>query len=208
MTQLVTVWSRADPPLVPTPDEGRELLRRELLDPTYHQDDLLARLVAWLGRRIDDVLGVASNAPPLSAFAAMAIGLSLVLALIWLATRARTSAHLRTTDGAVLPDVTISAREWRERAELARAEGRDSDALVDGFRALVARQVERGRLDAAPGTTAHEVTQVLQAAYPHQAASMTEGARLFDLVLYGERPATREQADLVLALDDELAGAR
>ena len=37
---------------------------------------------------------------------------------------------------------------------------------------------------------------------------MAEGARLFDLVLYGDRPATREQAELVLALDDELAGVR
>jgi hypothetical protein len=37
---------------------------------------------------------------------------------------------------------------------------------------------------------------------------MTQGARLFDLVLYGARPATREQAELVLSLDDELAGVR
>ena len=37
---------------------------------------------------------------------------------------------------------------------------------------------------------------------------MSEGARLFDLVLYGDRPATREQADFVMALDDELAGVR
>ena len=108
----------------------------------------------------------------------------------------------------MLPDASISAREWRERAERALAEGRDSDALVDGFRALVARQVERGRLDAAPGTTAHEVTLALQSAYPAQAAGMSEGARLFDLVLYGERPATREQADFVMSLDDELAGVR
>lgn len=203
------IWrSLLDPPLVPTPDEGRDLLRRELLDPTYHQDDVIRRLLDWLRRRVLDVLDAASNAPPLSAFAAMAVGLALVLALIWLATRARAAPQQASRTDSVLPDASISAREWRERAERALAEGRDSDALVDGFRALVARQVERGRLDAAPGTTAHEVTQALQAAYPAQAAGMSEGARLFDLVLYGDRPATREQADFVMSLDDELAGVR
>lgn len=197
-----------EPPLVPTPGQGRDLLRRELLDPAYHQDDLLQRLLAWLERRIVDVLAVASNAPPLSAFAAMAVGLVLVLALIWLATRARTAPQRRSPQESLLPDASITAREWRDRAERAAAEGRHSDALVDGFRALVARQVERGRLDAAPGTTAHEVAETLRAAYPSQAAGMSEGARLFDLVLYGEREATQEQATFVLALDDELAGVR
>lgn len=196
------------PPLVPTPEQGRDLLRRELVDPTYHQDDVLRRLLAWLGRRVLDLLDAASAAPPLSVFAAMAIGLLLVLALIWLATRARTAPQRRPGASAVLPDASIGAVQWRRRAEQALAAGRPSEALVDGFRALVARQVERGRLDGAPGTTAHEVTQVLRSAYPDQAAEMSEGARLFDLVLYGDRAATQEQATFVLALDDELAGAR
>lgn len=197
-----------DPPLVPTPEQGRDLLRRELLDPAYHQDDVMQRFLDWLRRRVLDVLDAASNAPPLSAFAAMAVGLVLVLALIWLATRTRTAPQRRGGVDSILSDASVTAAEWRERAERALAEGRPSDALVDGFRALVARQVERGRLDAAPGTTAHEVTQALRLAYPDQAAGMSEAARLFDLVLYGDRDATQEQAALVLALDDELAGVR
>ena len=198
----------SDPPLVPTPEQGREVLRRELLDPAYHQDDVLQRVLDWLVRRIRDVLDAASSAPPLSVFAAMAIGLVLALALIWLSTRARTAPQQRSGRDSVLPDASISATQWRERAERALAEERHSGALVDAFRALVARQVERGRLDAAPGTTAHEVTQALRSAYPDRAGGRSEGARLFDLVLYGDRVATREQAELVLALDDELAGVR
>ena len=197
-----------DPPLVPTPDQGRDLLRRELLDPAYHQDDVIQRLIDWLGRRVLNILNAASSAPPLSAFAAMAIGLLLVLGLIWLVTRARATPTQRTGLGAILTDETITAREWRQRAEQAFADEQHSAALVDAFRALVARQVERGRLDAAPGTTAHEVTQALQTAYPDHGVAMADGARLFDLVLYGDRSATREQAELVLALDDELAGVR
>lgn len=197
-----------EPPLVPTPEQGRDLLRRELVDPDYHQDDVMQRLLDWLGRRLTDVLDAASAVPPLSAFAAMAVGLLLVLALIWLATRARTAPRGRPVAADLLPDASVSAAQWRARAEQALAEDRPSDALVDGFRAMVARQVERGRLDASPGTTAHEVTQVLRSAYPSQAAEMVEGARLFDLVLYGDRDATQEQATFVLALDDELAGSR
>jgi len=96
----------------------------------------------------------------------------------------------------------------RARAEAALAEGRARDAVVDGFRALTVRQVERGRLDDAPGTTAHEVAGVLGATYPDQRQRVAGSARLFDVVLYGDRPATGEQARDVLALDDELAGLR
>ena len=197
-----------DPPLDPSPEQGRGLLRRELLDPEYHREDVVQRLLEWLRRRVLDVLEAASSAPPLSTLAAMAVGLLLVLALIWLATRTRASPRAATGPGAVLPDVSTSAAQWRERADRAHAEGRYSEALVDAFRALAAGQVEQGRLGESPGATAHEVAEALHAAYPAQADGMAEGARLFDLVLYGDRTATREQAELLLDLDAELAGVR
>ena len=198
----------ADPPLAPSPDEGRGLLRRELLDRAYHQDDLLNRFVTWLRRTVLDVVETASSAPPVSAFAAMAIGLALVLGLAWLATRARSAPARRIAPGPVITDARTTATQWRDRAERALAEQRHSDALVDGFRALAARQVERGRLEESPGVTAREVVQVLRTSYPERAEAMAEGARLFDLVLYGDREATGEQATFVLALDAQLAGAR
>jgi hypothetical protein len=204
----VTWVLRLDPPFDPSPEEGRGLLRRELLDPEYHRDDVVGRLLAWLQRVLGNLLDAASGAPPLSTFAAMAVGLMLVLSLIWLVTRARASPRSLSTPGAVLPDESISASEWRERAERAHAEERYSEALVEAFRALAAGQVEQGGLSESPGATAHEVAEALRAAYPHQAAGMSEAARLFDLVLYGDRAATREQAELLLSLDAKLAGAR
>ena len=44
--------------------------------------------------------------------------------------------------------------------------------------------------------------------YPQHGERVGDNARLFDLVLYGDRPATPEQATGVLTLDDELAGVR
>ena len=196
----------AEPPLVPGPDEGRSLLRRELLHPDYRDDDVVGRLLDWVRRAVLRTLDVASSAPPLSTFFAMLTGLLLLLALVWLVTRTRTARTVRRAAAAAVPDEAVGADEWRARAEAAYASGDHGSALVDGFRALAVRQVERGLLDDSPGATAHELGLALRALHPGREQQVDEGARLFDLVLYGDRAATAEQARSVLALDDELAG--
>lgn len=205
---LATLPLAPDPPLDPTPDEARSLLQRELLRPEYHDQDLVRRLVTWLERQVSRGLEAASQAPPLTTLVAMVVGLLLVAALVWLASRARRSGAVDPTPGAVVPPDTVTAAQWRSRALAALEEGRPEDALVDGFRALAVAQVEGGRLDDLPGATAHEVADALGASYPGQRVRIDEAARLFDLVLYGDRPATREQAADVLGLDDELGALR
>ena len=118
------------------------------------------------------------------------------------------SSSRRSHDLPSSPDGTVTAAQLRARAEAALAEGRYAPALVDGFRALAVRQVERGRLEDLPGATAHEVAAALATAYPEQRVRVDGSALLFDEVLYGDRPATRDQATGVLALDDELAVRR
>jgi len=195
-------------PLDPSPGEARSWLRRELLHTEYHQQNLVEQVVSWLERQVGRGLDAAAGAPPLSTFAGMVVFLLLALALAWLASRARRSARAGTETRSVLTGEVVTAAALRARAEAALADGRHGEALVDGFRALTARQVERGRLDDAPGATAHEVADALGAAYPQQSTLVDQGARLFDSVLYGHRPATRDQAGSVLALDDELADGR
>lgn len=194
-----------DPPLDPSPDEARSLLRRELLNPDYHDENLLRRLVQWIQHQLDRGVGAALDMPPLQTFAAMAIAVLLVGALIWLASKARRSARGPRDDLAVLTDEVITAGDLRTRAEAALADGRHKDALVDGFRALAARQVERGRLDETPGATAHEVAGVLAREFTQQRSRVETAATLFDSVMYGDHSATRDQALDVLALDDDLA---
>ena len=79
---------------------------------------------------------------------------------------------------------------------------------MDGFRALATRQIERGRLDDQPGATAREVAARLAASYPEEGSRVAQSADLFDATMYGDRPATRDDAAGVLGLDDTLAGAR
>ena len=198
----------SDPPLVPSGDEGRSWLRRELLHPEYHQQNVVEQVVTWLQRQLDKGIEAASHAPPLSTFAAMLLFLLLVGGLAWLLSRARRTARQAAVQRPVLTDGTVTAAQLRARAEAALAEGRYAPALVDGFRALAVRQVERGRLEDLPGATADEVAAALATAYPEQRVRVDGSALLFDEVLYGDRPATRDQATGVLALDDELAVRR
>lgn len=204
---MIALLALGDPPLVPSPDEGRSWLRRELLHPEYHQRNLLQELLDWLERRVTSGLNAAQDAPPLTTFAAMVVLVLLTLALGWLLSRVRRSGRTRSVGRAVLTDETVTAAELRRRADLAFAEGRYEAAVVDGFRALAARQAERGRLDDAPGATAHEVAASLALTYPDRRHRVASSALLFEAVLYGARPATRDQAADVLGLGQELAVA-
>lgn len=195
-------------PLDPSGAEGRSWLRRELVRPEYHEDDPLRALLAWLERTVGRGVDVASQLSPLRALAAMVVALVLVVALVALLSRARRSAGSRPDRAPLLPEDRPDAARLRERAEAALALGRPGDALVDGFRALAVRQVERGRLEDTPGATAHEVAAALGASYPGQRERVDASAALFERVLYGHRPASHDQAAGVLALDDELAGRR
>ncbi len=194
----------ADPPLQPGADDARSALRRELLKPEYNEQDLLQRVLDWIGRRITGTVDAASSTPPLTWFAITAIGLALVVGLVLLLRGVRGSGHERSSSAAVLTSEVVSAAELRARAERALAEHRYADAVVDGFRALALGQVERGRLDDTPGATAHEVAASLGTTYPEHRTTLADGADLFDAVRYGERPATHDQAVAVLAIDGDL----
>lgn len=195
-----------DPPLHPSPDEGRSLLRRELLKPEYNDANIIDRLMRKLQELLEDSVNAASDASPLSSFAAIVTFVLLVLGLGWLISRARGSARAAKAEGPVFTDEQVSAKELRRRAELALGEGRHELAVVDGFRALAVRQVERGRLADNPGATADEVAGSLAELFPPHRPRVDASAQLFDAVLYGDRPATRDQAVSVLELDDELGG--
>lgn len=197
---------RPDPPLVPSPDEARGLLRRELARDEYRQD-LLPRILARLQRLFEDALAAAAGVGPASAVAALLVLLGLALALMWLLSRARTTAAA-TPPGALLGAEEVSAAELRRRAQEALLEGRHEDAVVDAVRALTVHQVELGRLTDVPGATAREVAAALAAGAPPLAARFDRMAALFDGVLYGKHPASAGDARFVLTLDDELAGVR
>jgi hypothetical protein len=80
--------------------------------------------------------------------------------------------------------------------------------LVDGFRAVAVRAIERGRIEDQPGATAHELAAALAGEFPSLSDAIGLSAGWFDLVLYGDRVATLPQAEATLALDHELVNTR
>ncbi|MGD9959122.1 DUF4129 domain-containing protein [Nocardioides sp.] len=198
-----------DPPLDPSPDDARSSLRRELLKPEYNDQNLVQRLLAAIERLLNRAVEAASGAPPVQTLVAMVALVAVFAALAWLISRASTGSRTRpASDGALLTEEHVSAATLRQRAEAALTQGLHGPALVDGFRALALHQIERGRIDDAPGATAHEVARALASTYPVQADRVALSANRFDSVLYGDRPATAEQVHDVLSLDDELQVAR
>lgn len=198
---------RADDPLHPSPEEGRDLLRRELTS-TEYQDDPVSRLLDWIQRSFDDAVSAAGRLSWLSLLLLFVCLLLLVIGVGWLVSRARAGTRLAVPEEAVLADRRVPADEYRRRAERARAEGRHGDAVVDGFRAVATRMVERGRLDDLPGATAHEVALRLEHDFPAHGDQVHAVAVLFDAVRYGDHPAVDADAGRALALDDALAVAR
>ncbi len=179
----------------PSPSEAREAVRRELLDPRYRDRDQVTRLLDWLRGLLEQGLVAVGDASAASTWVATVLLLALALALLLLASRARRTARSRPRPGDVLGALGPDADALRARAERLHAEGRHDEALLEAFRALARREVERGRLVEDPGATAREVAASLDDDRVRRAAE------LFDAVLYGGSGATAEQAADVLALD-------
>lgn len=195
-------------PLEPSADEARTALREELARPEYRDTNILQRVIDAIGRLLDNVFGAASSWSSLQTFAALVVVLLIGGAVVFLVTRTRRNRAADQAPGAVLTEERASAAEMRARAEAALESGHPDEALIDGFRALTLRQVERGRLDDLPGATAHEVAVSLEQRFPDHRQRVGASASAFDAVMYGGRQATDSQARDVLGLDDELAGVR
>jgi hypothetical protein len=142
-------------------------------------------------------------------FAVTVVLLVLLAALlVAAASRVRREPSGPPRDGVVLGTHDTSPEEHRAAALTALEAGRPADALVEAFRALAARSVRRGLLDARPGLTAHELADELAPVFPPEATPLTRAAQLFDLVFYGEQPVAPDDARSVLDLDERLRLAR
>ncbi len=191
----------ADVPLEPGPEEARRLLERELAHPEYHRENLLARAINWILRKYDEIVAATSGSSLASVLAALVIAGLLIALLLWLVSRTRRTARSRRRAATALPEQRLTAAEHRRLAERALAAGDFATSVVEGFRALALAEIERGRIDDLPQATARELSVLLAEAHPAARERLADLAALFDDVRYGDRPATRTQAQSVLALD-------
>lgn len=191
-----------------TPDEARDEFRRELLRPEYRERDLSSRALQWILLRLDEALNTASAVPPLSYFAALVVGLVLVLVLGFALSRLGHRAQERSAVPQPLLEEGVTAHQLRARTHDSLAAGRYKDAVTDAFRALATAQVEQRRIENVPGATAHELAAALAEAFGDHRTEIIAAADLFDATLYGDQDVRREQAESLLALGNDLAGVR
>ncbi|MET3143862.1 UNVERIFIED_ORG: hypothetical protein ABIB13_003599 [Arthrobacter sp. UYEF2] len=192
----------AEPPVLPGRDEARRWAEEELAKPEYRDaapgwlDSVWADILDWL-RSLDGGSGPDSTvaAPWIGVAIAVLIGATVILA------RPRLNAKAKRAGDVFDADATLSATAYRQRAEAAAAAGAWSAAVVDCFRALVRTAEDRTVLDARPGRTADEVAHELATPFPSEAGRLTETARTFDGIRYGNEDADQADYAAVRRLD-------
>lgn len=183
------------------PEQARSWLRQELLDPAYHQENLLQRLMRWAEEWIDRALAATSGLSSISFVGLLVVLLVLALVIAYSLSRFRSRADVRSRRHT--PDVleqNLTAAELLARAQAARDQGLLRDAAIDAFRAAAVAQVERGTVAERPGATAHEVAAEVHRLDPDAGAAFLAAADLFDIALYSDRSVVPQDVDQLLQL--------
>ncbi len=193
--------------LNPTPPEARDWLKQELHSADY-QSPWLDSVSRWILEQLRNLLDGARHLAGISPVITVLLAFLVIALLVWVLPKVRREPVANHSDAAVLEDVTITPRHYRDLAAEALRDGRYDDAVLDGFRAIAKEMSDRRVLDDAPGRTAHEVSLALASPFPDHAARLARAADLFDSVRYGHRRATAYQAGQIHQLDAELVTTR
>lgn len=192
----------AEPPVLPGRDQARRWAEEELAKPEYRDaapgwlDSVWAEILDWL-RSLDGGSGPDSTvaAPWIGAAIAVLIGAAVILA------RPRLNAKAKRAIDVFDGGATVGAEAYRGRAAAEATAGNWSAAVVDCFRALVRTAEDRAVFDARPGRTADEVAHELATPFPSEAGRLTDAARTFDGIRYGNESAGQADYAAVRALD-------
>jgi hypothetical protein len=206
----VAARSATAAPLTPDRSTGQTWARQELGNPAYARErpGLLRRGWDWLLGRVDQLAG-GHGAGPGRILAVVVLAALVVVVVIVVARRgARLRVARATREFAVLSGTSRSGAEHRVLADQARAEGRYADAVRESMRAIARRLDERGLLDPRPGRTADELAREAGTVLAGVGDELRRGATVFDDVWYGEVTASRQDAELLMALDERVEAAR
>lgn len=179
--------------------------RRELSKSIYHRhsESIPARIISWLGKQFDKLLGRAFSHAPGGSLGALAlvVVIAIVIALaVWRIGPPRRAG----ATGSVL-DTTArieSASDHRSRAEQAAGSGNYSMAVIESMRAVARELEERHILQARAGRTASELSREAGLVVPGAADALRRAADTFNSVAYGGGNADRAMYEVMVAADD------
>jgi hypothetical protein len=186
--------------------EGQHLARTELSKKIYHPG---VPLTERIEHEIQRLLNSAGATAPVGWWAIVALAALLVIAiaavLAWLGPVRRSRS--RALDP-LLSSGQLSARDHRHKAERMAAAGDHAAAIIESVRAIAVELEQRGVLEPRVGRTADEFAAEAGQSLPGHATELSEAARLFDDVRYGERAGTAAGYQRVRELDVAIQAAR
>lgn len=191
-------------------EQARELARDELAKQVYRQAEpsLTERVLRWLYEHLADLLDGAAGVSP-GGYLGLAVLLLAVVAAV-VAVRLKVGPLGRTgrAEEPLFLGRPRSSAEHRAAADAHAAAGEWAEAVRERFRAVVRALEERSLLDPRPGRTADEAAAEAAAALPDCAVGLRAGARLFDEIWYGGRPASADSDRALRDLDDRVRATR
>lgn len=200
----------ANPPLTPTDDEARNLLEAELRGAVYQEqpEPWYLRILERIIEFIENLSG--TNMPP-AVVLWIVLGVLVALAVVFVLAGPIRRARTTKRDKSLFETQTVTAAEYRDRAQQAAAQGDFSLASIEMFRAVVKRSEEEVVITENPGRTAYEASLAIGQSVPALKDSITWASSLFDLVEYGGESASAPDVarleDLYVAIADHAGDA-
>jgi hypothetical protein len=191
-------------------EQAAALAREELAKQVYRdaRPGPVERLLRWAVHHLLDALDSVAGVSP-GGYAGVVVVLLLVaVAVVAVRLRVGPLARSDASGTALFTDRTLTAAQHAAAADRHAASGEWAEAVRERLRAVVRGLEERAVLDERPGRTADEAAAEAGVALPECAADLRSGARLFDEVWYGGRPAGPESDAALRRLDERVRASR
>lgn len=175
---------------------------QDLLGRPPYADDagVIERLLNVIGERIAGFLQAvvsAMSGDALVAWIIVGVGVLLLGAFVWRATRGTT---VDRSVAEVAPGIaTRSAAQWHDLADRHASAGELFDAVRCRYSALVAALTEAGTIEDVAGRTVRELDAEVAVTDPLVADDVAAAGRRIEAIVYGRQPPAQADLDIVTA---------
>ncbi|MCH9722490.1 MAG: DUF4129 domain-containing protein [Actinomycetia bacterium] len=183
-------------------EAAHEAAQRELAKPIYPRASLSDRIAEWFNDLMYRMVNAGAELPG-GWFTIVLLGI-LALAAMTVAVRIARRTMGRPGDRRFYGGGTLSAAEYRARAEQAAIRADWATAIRQRLRAIGRQLEEDGALSPVPGRTAGELANETGRVLPGVSAEISSAAAIFDDVTYGERPGAEPDYRMIAELDDRV----
>lgn len=203
----------AEPPIDISREEAQRRANEELSKAKYGGiPDPLQDILNWIQEMLRSLLQLVTGQVQPGAGVSWGFIIVIVVAIlvlgiiIWRVGLPRWQQR-RAKDADIEIDQSVSPAEYRDLAEAAAARGDYRTAVRERFRAIVRELEFRTIITPRPSRTALEAATAASRELPTTTGPMHAAATLFSAVMYGDRAATRDDWQQILAAETAVHAA-